>query len=470
MRGVEFKNVKSLVPYARNSRTHSDGQVAQIAASIAEFGFAGVIVIRSGVIAKGHGTVAAALKLYDAGHRIYPPPGQANGADPFPDMSLPVIDASGWSDAQFRAFVIADNKLAENAGWDAELLALELSDLKVDGFDLDVLGFTLEELSAYLDANVDLDGAGAGVDPDEEVEPDFGNLVSRPGDMWLMGEHRLICGDCTDAGVVSRLLDGDKPHLMVTDPPYGVKYDATWRDDRFGKADRAIDKVNNDDRSDWREAWALFPGDVAYIWHGGLNSVSVQSSLEACLFRVRSQIIWVKSNLVVGRGDFHWRHEPCFYAVRDGAVSHWVGGRKQTTTWRLVNDLLHEGEDVFLRRVDAEILYAISGDESTVWEIPKPSKSETGHSTQKPVECMRRPIANNSLRGDLVYEPFCGSGTTIIAGQLMGRRVRAVEIDPAYVDAAVRRWERFSGQDAILDGSGGLTFAGVDSREVVNGG
>ena len=459
----KFQPVGALIPYARNSRTHSDAQIAQLAASIEEFGFAGIVVIRDGVIGKGHGTVAAATMLYNAGKRIYPPPGRSKGAEPFPDGTVPVLDATGWSDTQFRAYVIADNKLAENAGWDADLLALEIDGLRDDGFDLDLLGFSDEELSSYLDGLV-VEG-GDGVDPDDAPEPDFGALVSKPGDMWLLGDHRLICGDCTDKAVVDRVLGGDKPHLMVTDPPYGVEYDASWRV-RCLVGARAIGKVSNDDQADWSGAWALFPGNVAYVWHAGLFACVVGKSLEATRFKLRSQIIWAKSQLVIGRGDYHWQHEACLYAVRPPKSAHWVGGRKQATVWRLLDDVLRDGEEVYARRRDAETMYAVSGNESTVWEIPKPSRSETGHSTQKPVECMRRPMANNSLRGEMVYEPFSGSGTTIIAGEMMGRKVRAVEIDPAYVDVAVRRWQAFSGRVAILEGSGGLVFDDVRAKRL----
>lgn len=467
----KFQPVGALIPYARNSRTHSDAQIAQLAASIEEFGFAGIVVIRDGVIGKGHGTVAAATMLYNAGKRIYPPPGRSKGAEPFPDGTVPVLDATGWSDTQFRAYVIADNKLAENAGWDADLLALELGGLRDDEFDLSLLGFSEEDLSKYLDVLVG-EGEGEvddGVDPDEVLEPDYEQVVSKPGDLWLLGDHRLICGDCTDKAVVDRLLNGEKPHLMVTDPPYGVEYNARWRNERVDggvRLDRAEGLVKNDEYADWCTAWMLFPGNVAYVWHAALRASEVQQSLEAARFKTRAQIIWAKNELVIGRGDYHWQHEPCWYAVRPPKSARWNGGRKQTTVWRMLDDLLRDGEDVYARRLDAETMYAVSGDESTVWEIPKPKKSETGHSTQKPVECMRRPMGNNSLRGDLVYEPFAGSGTTLIAGEMMGRKVRAVEIEPVYVDLAIRRWEKYSGRVAILEGSGGLVFDDVRAKRL----
>jgi DNA modification methylase len=212
---------------------------------------------------------------------------------------------------------------------------------------------------------------------------------------------------------------------MVTDPPYGVEYDPEWRTRAgVGGAGVAKGKVLNDDKADWREAWALFPGDVAYVWHAGLFGVVVGESLQACGFKLRSQIIWDKGQLVLSRGDYHWKHEPCYYAVREGKKGHWAGDRKQVT----------------------------------VWQIDKPRKSETGHGTQKPVECMKRPIENNSKPGDAVYDPFSGSGTTLIAAEMTGRRAFVVELNEQYVDVAVKRWQEFTGREAVLDASG-ETFA-----------
>jgi DNA modification methylase len=200
------------------------------------------------------------------------------------------------------------------------------------------------------------------------------------------GGHRLLCGDSTVATDVERVLDGAEPHLMVTDPPYGVSYDPNWRNkaarNSHGMGKRgigagALGLVLNDDRANWRDVWALFPGDVAYVWHGSLHVAETQASLEACNFSVRAQVIWAKNQLVIGRGHYHFQHEPCWYAVRNGTTGHWQGDRTQ----------------------------------STLWQIAKPQKSETGHSTQKPVECMKRPIENNSSPGQAVYEPFSGSGT-----------------------------------------------------------
>jgi len=397
---VAYRAVDALIPYARNARTHSDAQVAQIAASIREFGFTNPLLVDgdNGIIA-GHGRLLAARKL-----------GMAQ---------VPVIELAALSEAQKRAYVLADNKLALNAGWDAELLALEFSDLEALGFDLALTGFGADEIAAL--SNLGIRGL---TDPDE-IPATPKQATTLPGDVWLLGKHRLICGDSTKPEDVQRVLNGVKPHLLVSDPPYGVSYDPAWRERLGTGAELATGTVMNDDRADWREAWALFPGDVAYVWHGALHAGTVAESLAASGFSVRSQIIWDKTRLVIGRGDYHWQHEPAWYAVRKGRKGHWSGDRKQTT----------------------------------VWAIPH-RKSASGHGTEKPVDCMKRPIENNSSPGQAVYEPFCGSGTTIIAAEMTGRSCHAIELNPHYVDVAIRRWQEFTGEAATLEGDG-RTFADV---------
>jgi DNA modification methylase len=389
---VERWPVERLVPYARNARTHSEAQVDQIAASIREWGWTNpVLVAEDGTIIAGHGRVLGARKL---------------GID-----TIPVMVAAGWTEAQKRAYALADNKLALNAGWDEELLALELGELETLGFDLDLVGFSEgERLALAAQENPGL------TDPDDIPElPE--QPVSVPGDLWSLGRHRLLCGDSTVRSDVDRVLDGVSPHLMVTDPPYGVEYDPAWRKRAGVNLNKAkLGKVANDNRADWREAWALFPGSVAYVWHAGRHASTVQESLEATGFEVRAQIIWAKDRFALSRGHYHYQHEPCWYAVR--GTASWHGDRKQTT----------------------------------LWPINAREDGGHGHGTQKPVECMKRPIENNSSPGQAVYEPFSGSGTTIIAGEMTGRSVQAIELDPAYVDVAITRWQAFTGQQAHLDG------------------
>mgnify|MGYP000492176645 CR=1 FL=1 len=388
---VERRKVSELVPYARNARTHSDAQVRQIAASIEEWGWTNPILVdESGGLIAGHGRLMAADKL---------------GL-----KDVPVMVATGWTEAQKKAYILADNQLALNAGWDTEMLSVELKDLEGE-FDLDLIGFNSDFLADML-----IDGTEGLTDPDEIPDvPD--EPQAKLGDVYKLGKHRLVCGDSTDADVVAKCLNGVEPHLMVTDPPYGVEYDPTARRSVQSKDSKpATGVVANDDRADWTEAWALFPGEVAYVWHAGNKAHIVAESLQMCDFNIRAQIIWAKSKFVIGRADYHPHHEPCWYAVRKNGKGHWNSDRKQSTLWQIDH-----------------------------------RKSETGHSTQKPVECMRKPIMNNSSPGQAIYEPFCGSGTTLIACEMEGRACHAIELSPAYIDVIIKRWEDFTGEKAELE-------------------
>jgi DNA modification methylase len=394
---VERWPLSRLTPHARNTRTHSDVQIAQIAASIREWGWTvPVLVDENGTIIAGHGRVLAAQRLSL--------------------VDVPVMIARGWSEAKRRAYVLADNKLTLNGGWDEAMLRAELADLAGLGVDLSLTGFSETEVQALT-----AEPSPGQADPDEVPEAPAAP-VSRLGDVWLLGRHRLVCGDCTVETDVAAALNRVRPHLMVTDPPYGVAYDPSWRNEALeGSKSARTGKVLNDDRADWTTAWALFPGDVAYVWHGALHAGTVAESLTDCGFQIRAQVIWAKERLVLGRGHYHWQHEPCWYAVRNGASGHWGGDRKQTT----------------------------------LWSIPsRDQDANTTHGTQKPVECMRRPIENNSSPGQAVYEPFSGSGTTLIAAEMTGRACHAVELSPAYVDVALLRWQAFTGQEAVLEGDG----------------
>lgn len=398
---VERRPISTLVPYARNARTHSDEQVAQIAASIREWGWTmPVLVDEAGGIIAGHGRVLAAARL---------------GIE-----QVPVMIARGWTEAQRRAYVLADNKLALNAGWDEKLLRIEAADLAALGFNLPLIGFSDLELKALSVAPTE-----GLTDPDAAPEP-APNPISRRGDLWRLGRHRLVCGDATAAGDAALALGGVSPELMVTDAPYGVNYDPTWREGRdLGIGERSKGKVDNDDRDDWREAWALFPGRIAYVWFASLHSAAAQMSLEAQGFALRAQIIWVKQHFVLSQGDYHWQHEPCWYAVR--GRGNWTGDRKQTTVWTIKNNN----------------------------SFGNANKEQTwGHGTQKPVECMRRPMENNSSPGQAIYDPFVGTGTSIIAAEMSGRTCHALEINPSYVDVAVKRWQAFTGKQAIRDADG----------------
>jgi DNA modification methylase len=389
---IEYWPIDRLIPSARNARTHSASQVAEIAGSIRAFGFTNPLLVGEDAdVVAGHGRLAAARLL---------------GLS-----EVPVIPLRKLNETERRLLMLADNRIAMNAGWDAEMLKLELADLGKLGTDLKILGFNEQELAVAL--------GGAGLVHEDEV-PALGEAaVSRQGDIWLLGPHRVGCGDCTDADMVSAVLAGALPQLMVTDPPYGVEYDPSWRHRIGVNKSEKRGKIANDERADWTTAWGLFPGEVVYIWHGALHAVTVAESLTRAGFAIRSQIIWAKERLVLSRGDYHWQHEPCWYAVRE--KGNWSGDRKQTTLWTIANG----GQD-----------------------------AETRHATQKPVECMRRPMLNNSGPGQAVYEPFLGSGTTLIAAQSSGRVCLALEIDPLFVDLAIRRWQAFTGEKAIRESDG----------------
>ncbi len=392
---VESWPVSRLVPYVRNPR-RNDQAVDRMCSAIREFGFRIPVVARSdGTVVDGHLRLKAAQKLGLA--------------------EVPVALADDLSEAQIKAFRLLANRSAAWAEWDDELLALELQDLQAVGYDLGLTGFDAGELKSLLD-----DGPSTGLTDEDAVPPTPAQPVTKPGDLWSLGAHRLLCGDATVATDVERLLAGACPHLMVTDPPYGVEYDPTWRNEAGVSATKRTGKVANDDRADWRDAWALFPGGVVYVWHAAIHATTVAESIVACGFDIRAQIVWSKSRFALGRGDYHWQHEPCWYAVRKGTRSHWQGARDQSTLWSI----------------------APAGAED----------ADTPHGTQKPVEVMRRPMVNNSERGDLIYEPFCGSGTTLIAAETVGRRCFALELDPAYCDVIVKRWQEFTGQAAVLDG------------------
>jgi len=426
---IEHRPIEALIPYARNSRTHSDSQVAQIAASLDEFGMVGAIVVRDGVIAKGHGTLAAVRKLYAAGKRLYPPPGRAQCAEPFPDGTVPVLDASGWTDAQFRAFVIADNKLAELAGWDSELLALELGELQADGFDLSLTGFDELELGDMFPTE-----PKAGLTEDDETPEPPADPVSQAGDIWRLGNHRVMCGDSVSIDDVARLMDGYKADLIVTDPPYNVAYQG-------GTSDKLT--IQNDSMSG--EAFYRFlldaytamfsvakDGAGLYVFHADSEGMNFRKAMTDAGFKLAQCCIWVKQSLVMGRQDYHWQHEPVLYGWKPTGPHRWYSDRKQTT----------------------------------VWNFDRPSRNDV-HPTMKPVALIEYPITNSSRGGDVVLDLFGGSGSTLIACEKTGRHSRLMELDPRYCDVIVKRWQDFTGQQAHL-GESDMTFADIEAARKGN--
>jgi DNA modification methylase len=395
----ELKNVPlaDLIPYARNPRKN-DPAVQRVAASLKEYGLVknSIVVDEDMVLITGHTTTKAMQALKWA-------------------TAPEVTQVFGLTEAQKKAYRIADNKLGELAAWDDELLALELDDLKVLDFDLDLTGFDDKELGKILDA-----GKEASED-DYEPPVEIETSIQR-GDLFALGRHRLLCGDSTSAEDVARLLEGNAPFIMVTDPPYGVEYDPRWRLDAGLNKEhqtRAEGKVTNDDKASWKEAWDLFPGVVAYVWHGALHSTTVALDLMGSKFEIRAQIVWAKPSLVIGRGAYHWQHEPCWYASR--GTAKWNGDRKQSTVWSIPN----------MHRTQGDV-----------------DDGKTMHGTQKPVECMARPIRNHGGKDDDVYDPFLGSGTTLVACEQLGRTCYGMEISPQYCQVIIDRWEKLTGQKA----------------------
>ena len=409
---IEQWPIDRLTPYDRNARTHPDSQIKQIVASMNEFGFVNPILVDSaaGIIA-GHGRYVAARKIGLA--------------------TVPVIVLDHLTEEQKRAYIIADNKIALNSGWDDELLEAELRDLGVT-FDLELTVFDSRELERMLGTD---DDGRADECPDAPETP-----VTRRGDLWLLGRHRVLCGDATSAEEVARLMDG-RANVMLTDPPYGVKLDQSWRDEAL--AGRSLGPGNRnvvvaDDRADWYDAWALFAGDVAYIWHASAFTDVVKQSLERASFEVKQQIVWNKSIMVMGRSDYHWKHEPCWYAIRKGKAHSWKGDRTQVTVWDAVPPI-----------------HIMGGS----------TEDKTDHPTQKPVALYQIPIRNHTDPGELIYDPFGGSGTAAIACEKTSRAARLMELEPKYCDVIVNRWQQFTGEAATLDGDG-RTFGEIAPERV----
>ncbi|OGP10483.1 MAG: DNA methylase [Deltaproteobacteria bacterium GWA2_45_12] len=402
---IEVVEIKKLRINERNARLHSDDQIRQLMKSIEKFGFTVPILIdEKKMVIAGHGRLEALKRL---GHR-----------------KAPAILLNHLTENEKRAYVLADNQIPMLADWDLTLLKEELDFLNQEGFELEDIGFGNEEVQNIFETEEK--EWKKGLTNENDIPDPPSKPKTKLGDIYQLGSHRLMCGDATNTGQVEKLLGGLKPVLMVTDPPYGVNYEPEWRNEAAEKgkiayAARALGKVENDDRVDWTEAIRLFDGDVAYVWHAGVYAAQVADSLMRAGYEIRSQIIWAKQGLVISRGHYHWQHEPCWYAVKKGKTGHWSGDRKQTTLWQIANRNPRGGEI---------------------------EDANTDHRTQKPVECMRRPIVNNTKRGESVYDPFLGSGTSLIAAESTGRVCYGMEIDPRYCDMIVKRWEDFVGKKA----------------------
>jgi len=389
----EMKKISDCTPSARNARTHSERQIDKIAESIKEFGFMNPIILdKDGEIIAGHGRLAASQKLGLA--------------------EVPVLYADHLTPSQIKAYRLADNRLALDAGWDDDLLKIELMDLKELGYDTGLTGFDPDEIDDFLELN-----AGGKTDEDD-MPPVPVDPVSQLGDIWLLGDHRLMCGDSTDQAQVETLMVNTKADLLLTDPPYNVAYE--------GKTKDAM-KIKNDQMGD--DAFLQFltsaftaadavmrQGAAFYIWHADSEGYNFRGSCAAVGWKVRQCLIWIKQSMVLGRQDYQWKHEPCLYGWKDGAAHFWGSDRKQTT----------------------------------VLEFNRPSRNDI-HPTMKPVDLIEYQVLNSSQKNGIVLDLFGGSGSTLIACEKTNRKGRLMELDPVYVDVIVRRWEQYTGKYAILE-------------------
>lgn len=401
---IETLDINSLIPYARNARTHSEAQIAQIAGSIKEFGFTNPVLIDkdNGIIA-GHGRVAAARKLNLT--------------------EVPCIRLEHLSETQRKAYILADNRIALNSGWEADLLSVEMAELKDLGINLESLGFDSDEIDALLNK---IEPTAGLTDEDEAPEVQE-QAVTKPGDIWVMGNHRLMCGDSTSIDAVDKLMAGQKADMVFTDPPYGVSYE-----DSKGR------KIQNDELVDEKlqefvaEAFSCGvaiskDGAAWFVWHASRFQREFENALNQAGLKVRQQIIWVKGQGVdgtaqvqapaIGRSHFRWLHEPCFYASKSPPFN--AGDRKTTTVWTVTRQT-----------------------------------TGTVHPTQKPVSLIEIALENSSKSEDVVVDLFGGSGSTMIACEKTARIARLMELDPKYCDVIVKRWQQFTGKKAILEQTG----------------
>ena len=391
---TEYRKTAELIPYARNARTHSEQQISQIAASIKEFGFNNPVAVDAdGMILCGHGRVLAAQKLKLE--------------------TVPVVCLSHLTETQKKAYILADNKLALNAGWDNDLLKVELEDLKLSGVDLNLIGFSDIELDKLLEQ--ENEAKDDDYDDPLPLEP-----KSSAGEIWICGKHKVMCGDSCSIGDVEKLMNGDKADLLITDPPYNVSYEGGTKDHLTIKNDSMEDSSF---RQFLRDAFltadmVMKPGAVFYIWHADVEGYNFRGACRDVNWKVRECLIWKKNALVMGRQDYQWQHEPRLYGWKEG-THLWASDRKQTT----------------------------------ILEFAKPQRNDV-HPTMKPVPLFDYQIKNNTKEGDLVLDLFGGSGTTMIACEQNGRHARLMELDPKYVDVIVDRWQKLTGKEAVRESDG----------------
>ena len=418
---VVYKKVDDLIPYVNNTRTHDEKQVKQIASSIKEFGFTNPILIdeENGIIA-GHGRLL--------------------GADKLGLKEVPTITLNGLSKAQKKAYIIADNKLALNAGWNEELLKLELQSLKDMDFDITLTGFELDEIDLGEEDQIL-------TDPEEvpEIQPDLTNEV---GDIWLLGEHRLMCGDATNIEQIDKLMNGKKADLIMTDPPYNVAIDLK------------AGKIMNDDMSD--KAFKEFikaiydnyfkiikDGGVIYVFHADTERVTFTDEFKKAGFKLSQNLIWVKNSATLSRCDFNWRHEPCLYGWKEGSAHYFCKDFTLTSVIEDKQDFDKMKKEELLEFIKTYIAEEIS----TTIKFDKPSRNEL-HPTMKPIDLIKRMIGWSSKEKEIVVDFFGGSGSTLIASQISNRICYMLELDPKFADIIIRRWQELTGKEAINEKNG----------------
>ncbi len=392
---LKLISIDELIPYANNARTHSKEQINKIRSSLREFGFVNPVLIdKDKNIIAGHGRVTAAKE---------------EGI-----KEVPCVLVEHLTEAQKKAYIIADNKLALDAGWDNELLALELENLKELDFDVELTGFNAAEIEDLFFQVHDKDVEDDDFDADAALE-EIDEPVSKQGDIWILGKHRLICGDSTKAETYEKLMGGKKANLCVTDPPYNVNYTAGRENERKIKNDHMEDKNFYEFLlAAFKNIFtALDDGAGAYIFHADTEGLNFRKAFKDAGFHLANVCIWAKQSLVLGRSDYQWQHEPILYGWKPTGKHRWYADRKQTT----------------------------------IWNFDRPAKSEL-HPTMKPVPLVAYPIQNSSMRNCIVLEPFAGSGSTIIACEQTGRICYGIELDEKYCDVIVKRYIETTGNDS----------------------
>lgn len=472
---MTLRAIEHLVPYHRNARTHSPAQVEQLQASLLAFGWTNAVLADDMGIVAGHGRVMAAAEIYKRGEQIRFP----NGA-PIPIGMVPVIDCTGWSAEQRKAYILADNRIAMNAGWDTELLSLELKELEAAEFNLELTGFDDAELAELLAGVVEVP---EDADPDA-APPERDEVVSVPGDVWVLGAHRLCCGDATSMDDWDRLMGGERADAVWTDPPYNVNQDRKNREqDKWDGGNRAEtsgianDKMSPAEFADFLQAAfaSLFavmkPGAPIYVAHADIEGQTFRNAFTGAGLHLQSCLVWRKNTMVLGRMDWQSIHEPILYGYKKGSAHRWYGGRKNTSVIELGDSSpftrmedgryqIKVGDSVLVVSADA----VVEEHPTSVLYEPRPSSSGL-HPTQKPVALVERMLKQSARAGDVVVDAFGGSGSTLIAADRLGMCARLMELSPKFADVIIRRWQDYTGRRAVHAVTGELFPSEGEERQ-----